>query len=202
MRRILLALWALCLLAPGVQAQESYQIRIGDRLDISVLEDPNLNRIALVRPDGRISMPIVGSITAAGQTPEALQRAITARLRDSFAISPNVTVALAGLGPQERVAPPEPDVIEIFVMGEVSRPGKLTLDTGTTLLQALAQVGGLSAFAATGRVQLRRIEPASGREDLIIFDYEAVQRGAYMNSVVQMMDGDVIIVPERKLLEF
>lgn len=178
---------------------QNYLIQIGDQLDVSVLEDPNLNRLALVRPDGRISLPIAGSVRAAGRTTDSLERVITERLRDSFAIMPNVTVAVAQLAEPNPEEPPE--TLTVYVIGEVNRPGVVELEQGTTLLQALALSGGLSRFAATRRIQLRRVEPKSGEEDLFIFDYRAVERGAFLNSVVEMRDGDVIVVPERRLFE-
>jgi len=95
MKRIFLVFAAL-LLAPAALAQ-GYRVQPGDVLSISVLEDANLNRELLVRPDGGISMPIAGNIRAAGNTVQAIERIIIERLAPGFSITPSVSVALAAL---------------------------------------------------------------------------------------------------------
>jgi polysaccharide export outer membrane protein len=86
-------------------------------------------------------------------------------------------------------------------LGEASSPGKLTVDPGTTLLQAFAQMGGFTPFAATSRLQLRRTDPVTGRETVYSINYEAIESGTSRNGVATLLDGDVIIVPQRRLFE-
>ncbi len=195
MKRVILTLLVL-LMAPAAWAQR-YQIQAGDRLDISVLEDPTLNRQVLVSPDGRISVPIAGNIRAGGRSTSQVERTIQERLASGFEVTPTVTVSLVALAPEPS---PDENFIEIYVIGEVSRPGLLRVEGGTTLLQALSQVGGMSKFAATKRIQLRRIVKGGG-EEIFVFNYRGIERGQRVNTSLTVREGDVIVVPERKLFE-
>jgi polysaccharide export outer membrane protein len=179
-------------------AQEGYLIQPGDVLRVEILEDPGLNRSALVSPDGRISFPLAGGVAAAGRTLEQLQTDLATKIGANFATTPNVFISL------ERVSEPAsaaggvaaaPRTIEIFVMGEAAKPGKLDVKHGTTLLQAFAQMGGFSPFAATKRVQLRR------GGNITTLSYDAIERGTSTAGATVLQDGDVIVVPQRKLFE-
>jgi polysaccharide biosynthesis/export protein len=164
-----------------------------------VLEDANLNRQVLVRPDGRISVPMVGDIVAAGQTPEDLKAAITSGLASNFSIAPNVSVALAATAPA--AVGTGPRLINIYVLGEVNEPGAFELKSGTTLLQALSVAGGLGRFAAEKRIQIRSTDPKTGQEFVRKFNYDSFINGGVAGAVLKLNDGDVIIVPERHLFE-
>jgi len=185
------------LLGTQVLAQGNYRIQPGDVLEISVLEDSNLNRQVLVRPDGGISMPIVGNIRAGGNTISAIERIVTERLASGFSITPTVSVALSRLADK-----PDPDEnnISIYLVGQVSRPGELSVEPGSTILQVLASAGGLGRFAADSRIQLRRAG-RDGQERIFLFDYNAVERGARIETNIRVQNGDVILVPERRLFE-
>ncbi|MEL6124773.1 MAG: polysaccharide biosynthesis/export family protein [Pseudomonadota bacterium] len=200
MTRFLITLVIGCLMAGLASAQSAYLIQRGDRLGVQVLEDPGLNSQALVRPDGRISLPIVGAIRAAGRSPEQLSATVRDRLASNFRQPPNVTVSLLATAPRE-ILPPEQEEIEVmrvFVLGEVARPGALELLDETSALQALALAGGLGRFAAEDRIQIRSTQP-DGQEILRIFDYEALIDGAVQTAPIMLSDGDVIMVPERGL---
>lgn len=200
MTRFLITLVIGCLMASLASAQSAYLIQRGDRLGVQVLEDPGLNSQALVRPDGRISLPIVGAIRAAGRSPEQLSATVRDRLASNFRQPPNVTVSLLATAPRE-ILPPEQEEIEVmrvFVLGEVARPGALELLDETSALQALALAGGLGRFAAEDRIQIRSTQP-DGQEILRIFDYEALIDGAVQTAPIMLSDGDVIMVPERGL---
>ncbi|MEL7254328.1 MAG: polysaccharide biosynthesis/export family protein [Pseudomonadota bacterium] len=176
------------------QAQQ-YRIQAGDVLRIEVLEDASMNREVLVAPDGRISMPLAGSLRLGGASiPEAQQR-VTAALASSFATRPNVLVSLVQL---RDVAPRDPD--NVFVIGEVNNPGKIAIDRGTTLLQALSVAGGVTDFAAVKRIQLRRTD-RSGHEKVYTFNYQAVLNGQSSIGTSPVQKGDVIVVPPRRLFE-
>lgn len=193
-----LTLWANVALA-----QNNYQIRNGDVLRVEVIEDPSLNRSVLVSPDGRISMPLTGAIKASGKTIEDIQRELASGLAASFAARPNVFVAVERLF-EPRIRPeraPTPDpTIEIFVMGEVGKPGKVTLDPGANVLQAFAEMGGFTRFAASSRVQLRRAGP-DGSEQMVTLDYKAIEAGLSNAGMTELAEGDVIVVPQRRLFE-
>jgi polysaccharide export outer membrane protein len=187
-------LLAVFVTATETVAQDGYQIRPGDVLRVEVLEDPGLNRSAIVLPDGRISFPLAGGVPAAGRTLEQLQSDLATRIAGNFAATPSIFISL------ETIAPPRTGTgtaarIEVFVMGEAATPGKLELKRGTTLLQAFAQMGGFSPFAATKRVQLRR----GGQ--ITTLSYDAIERGTSTAGSTVLQDGDVIVVPQRKLFE-
>lgn len=213
MFRTLLGLIAAVLIAPAALAQ-SYKVQPGDVLQMEVLEDPSLNRSLLVLPDGTVSLPLVGAISATGQTVEALRSSISATLAPKFAAPPTVFLSVGQLNPMTQAvttarATAAANSITagtmttgpaIFAMGEFIRPGKLPLTKGTTLLQFLAESGGMTKFAATKRIQLHRVDSKTGRETVYNFNYKAVQAGAAA-PVIVLRDGDVIVVPERRLFE-
>lgn len=189
--------------ATVASAQSSYRLRPGDTLQIEVLEDSSLNRSTLVLPDGSISFPHVGTIPAAGLSVSDVRAALTSGLRPIFTNEPNVFVSVGTLA--EAAAPvaaavSEDPVIAIYALGEVTAPGKKEVAPGTTLLQFLAESGGLTRFAATKRIQLRRVD-AAGQEQVYTFNYNAVQAGARSGGNTVLQAGDVVLVPERKLFE-
>lgn len=199
MVRIALSWIAAALLwATAVQAQD-FTLRPGDVVDISVLEDPSLNRQALIRPDGKISLPIAGTLQAADRTPEQLQAAIRRALAGDFLQAPTVTVALSRLGSGAGGAADLPGQARIYVIGQVNRPGALDVQTPITALQALALAGGAGAFAASDRIQIRRM--VGGRSELLLFNYDILEDGAVPDNDLAMRDGDVLLVPQRGLFE-
>jgi polysaccharide export outer membrane protein len=194
MRHFLLAALLALLAAPLAYAQTAgYRIQPGDQLAITVLEDETLNRTTLVLPDGRISVPLAGSIQAAGRSVESVESTIADRLASNFAVRPSVFVSVTAVTEEVETFP-------IFVVGQVGEPGVREVEPGTTLLQAIALAGGLDRFAATKRIQLRRAD-VNGQERLYIFNYNAVERGGAIQSMISLREGDVIVVPERRLFE-
>lgn len=185
--------------AGTASAQTNYRIGAGDTVRIEVLEDPSLNRDVLVLPDGSVSFPLAGAVRASGQTTSQLEQALSSALAPNFATSPTVSVSVAGLAPVDEALA---DTIDIYVMGEVANGGGLLqVEPGTTVLQALALAGGFSRFAATKRIQLRRIDPRTGQQQVYNIDYRAIEQGAANIGTSVLADGDVILVPERRLFE-
>ena len=176
-------------------AQSSYKIRTGDTLQIEVLEDTNLNRSALVLPGGSISFPFVGSISVAGRTVGDVANALATGLSRNFASTPNVFVSVAEVGVPAvgRVAAPR--TTDIYVTGQIANPGKLEATPGITVLQAIAQAGGLTKFAAAKRIQLRR------GDKIYPYNYETNGGAGSIPGSTRLAPGDVIVVPERKLFE-
>ncbi len=197
----MLAGLAVAIFATAALAQSEYRVRSGDALVIEVLEDASLNRSVVVLPDGRFSFPFAGSLKASGRTVGQIEASLTSAIASNFAATPNVFVAVQ---PKERprssgvVA--KPDTIKVYFLGEVNGPGAKDVEPGTTFLQAMAQAGGLGKFAATKRIQLRRTE-RSGKQKIWTFNYKAISQGAQLNSDPRLKDGDVILVPERRLFE-
>ncbi|MFV0491065.1 MAG: polysaccharide biosynthesis/export family protein [Pseudorhodobacter sp.] len=177
------------------QAQQDYRLRAGDTLRIEVLEDPSLNRPVLIAPDGRISFPLAGSMRASGRTVESVQADLAAALGPKFAAPPNVFVALERRAERSSRGGASAAMIEIYVMGEAANPGKLPIERGTTVLQAFAQMGGFTKFAAVKRVQLLR-----GQKRWLL-NYKAIEAGSSNAGSTVLADGDVILVPQRRLFE-
>lgn len=210
MFRTLLALALTLVLAPAAWAQ-GYRVQAGDVLQMEVLEDTSLNRSLLVLPDGTVSVPLAGTVSASGKTVDALRSAISAALASNFAapptvfltvsqLNPSVTAATAAAAQAAATAASNTKTVKVYAMGEVARPGRIDVEPGTTLLQFLAESGGLTKFAATKRIQLRRADKSTGLETVYNFNYKAVQAGAKA-PVIVLRSGDVIVVPERRLFE-
>lgn len=198
--KVIRALAAILVALPFMAVQgmaQDYRLRAGDTVQIEVLEDNTLNRTAIVLPDGQISIPLVGSVPAAGRSLAAVQQDLAARLAPNFATAPTVFVTMNSLA--ERT-PSSPRTIDVFVLGAANTPGRVEMKPGTTFLQAIAQAGGLSPFAAKKRIQLRRVD-RSGSEQVYTLNYDAIERGAVSGGSTRLMDGDVIVVPQRKLFE-
>ncbi|MCV2863302.1 polysaccharide biosynthesis/export family protein [Albidovulum sediminicola] len=197
MYKLLLGLIVAALTAPVAWAQSSYTIRSGDVLQMEVVEDPSLNRSLLVLPDGSVSVPTVGTVRAAGQSVESVRSAIQGALSPNFAAAPTVYLAIGQVAPAVASGGA---TIPVYIMGEVANPGKVKVSKGTTLLQFLAESGGMTRFAATKRIQVQRTDRKTGEVTVYAFDYKAVQNGGLVKNIV-LSSGDVIVVPERRLFE-
>ncbi|ALG88948.1 MAG: sugar transporter [Confluentimicrobium sp.] len=199
MKRFAFLFLSLFVATSAAAANGNYLIQPGDTIRIEVLEDATLNRTALVLPDGKISFPFAGTVTAAGRTLSQVERAVTAGIASNFASEPTVYVSVANLAPAAAVT--ALTTVNIYVLGEINGPGLVQVEPGTTLLQALAQTGGFTKFAATKRVQLRRRDPNTGAEKVYKINYRALSQGAAVGGNVVLAEGDVILVPERRLFE-
>lgn len=197
-RRLATAILVLPFLAAAGSAQD-YKVRSGDVLQIEVLEDATLNRTAIVLPDGQISLPLVGSVRAAGRSLSQVQADLASRLTPNFATAPTVYVTLSALA-ERSTTPAATRLVDIFVLGAANAPGKVEVKPGATLLQALAQAGGVSPYAAKKRIQLRRVDK-SGVEQVYRFDLDAIERGEASGGATRLVAGDVIVIPQRKLFE-
>lgn len=207
-----LGIFALALAAAGLwmyapdeaAAQTGYTLKPGDVLRIEVLEDPNLNRETLILPGGTISFPLAGTIQAGGRTVSDVESAITGALAGNFAAEPNVFVSVAQLAERapSRSSAPAPDpTIDAYIMGEVNQPGRKAIAPGTTILQLLAEAGGLTNFAAETRIELRRTYPSTGESRVYYFSYTGHADGPRIAGSTQLSPGDVVVVPQRRLFE-
>lgn len=188
--RFVLALIAALLVIPFMAdpgLAQDYRLRPGDTVQVEVLEDTTLNRSAMVLPDGQVSLPLTGSVRAAGRTLAQIQADLAARLAPNFAEPPTVLrdprTWPSGWPPRRAPSTSSSSVPPI--------PPAASKSPGTTVLQAIAAAGGLSPFAATKRLQLRRIDK-SGSEKIYRIDFDAIERGA--SNTTRLVDGDVIVV--------
>src|ERR1700704_1405176 len=193
--RILFILFCLGFLIPEASAQT---LKVGDTLSISVLQDPKLDRTVVVDPLGEIAFPLAGHIRARGLTPVALENILKSKLKANYKDDAlDVTVAVANAPkdiPEEDLKP------KIFITGEVIRPGSYVVRQPTTLMQAISLAGGVGPFAAKQRIQVRR-RAAGGGETIFMFNYKAYEAGLDLEGNVRLRAGDVIMVPERGLLD-
>lgn len=200
---LLIAIMPSLVFAQDVGEDGRYRLRPGDTIQITVLEDPELDRQVLLPPDGRISMPLAGTFKAEGQTTDGLEATIRSRLRNKFVQPPNVTVSLTSLAEIDEEEEEEIEQAAVYVLGEVARPGRYEYDTETPIdvLQALSLAGGLGPFAARGRIQVR--EQSEDIQTLRLFDYDAVEDGLINTprDLAALSDGAIVIVPERGLFE-
>ena len=161
-------------------APSAYIIGPDDTIVVSVWKEPSLSGALPVRPDGMISLALVGDLQAAGFTPMQLAQDITTRLR-KFVNDPNVTITVTGVNSKR-----------IFLMGEVGHTGPQPLTSGLTPLSAIATAGGISAFANGKHIYILRT--VSGKQMKIPFDYKkAIKTGDQQG--VQLQSGDTIVVP-------
>jgi polysaccharide export outer membrane protein len=194
--RILMILLCLGIWISGAEAQT---LKVGDNLSISVLQDPKLDRNVVVDPSGEIAFPLAGHIRARGLTPQALENILRAKLQPNYKDDHlDITIAVAN-SPKDI---PEDDLKpKIFITGEVTRPGSYIVRQPTTLMQAIALAGGVGQYAAKRRIQVRRRVPG-GDETIFMFNYKAYESGHDLEGNIVLRAGDVIMVPERGLLDF
>lgn len=166
--------------APAVNEGE-YVIRAGDVLNVRVFQQDNMSARARVRSDGRISLPFLNDVTAAGFTPPVLSAQLQTRLKD-FINNPVVTVSLEEVRQQS-----------VAVLGEVPRPGVYPLEIGAGVLQALAAAGGFTQFAYKDIYVIRPM-PLGEKPLRIRFDFEKVSRGEGKGAIFLLRNGDSVIV--------
>lgn len=178
-----LCLALLLLLSPVMAvAGPAFVLGSGDILEISVWGDESLTRKVLVRPDGRISFPLVGDMAAAGRSVEDLRADLEARINEYVHGVP-VTVMLL-----------EARSARVSVVGKVQKPGVFPMDGPMSVLQALAMAGGMTPYASTDSVRIVRTE-ADSSQRFIPFNYDLVAGGKGLEQNIALMPGDVVLVP-------
>lgn len=161
---------------------ETFRIGIGDVLGISVWKEPDHSVDSLVvRPDGKISIPLLREIDAVGLTPLQLEDALTEKFRE-FINNPTVTVVVREIRSQI-----------IYLTGAVGRPGSLMMRPGMTAWQALSEGGGVAEYAKRNKIYI--VREIGGVRTNIDFDYNAVMKGQADKDLV-LRPGDTIVVPE------
>ena len=159
----------------------NYVIGPQDVLDISVWKEPELTRAVPVRPDGKISMPLLNDVQAAGRTPLQLAADITAGLK-KFVTDPQVTVIVTTINSQR-----------VFILGEVNHAGAYPLLPNMTVLQALSSAGGFTIYANLKKIYLLRVE--EGKQVKHPFNYKDVLAGKAADQNILVKAGDTIVVP-------
>jgi polysaccharide export outer membrane protein len=194
MRRFVILVLLFCTCATNALAQAE-PIQPGDTLQISVFQDPKLDRQVVVAPDGMIAFPLAGHIKAGGITPQSLENLLRSRLQKNYTGKLDITVSLAAVNPSE-ASDTKP---RVYISGEVLKPGQYPAKPAINIAQAISLAGGLSPFAASRRIQIHR--QVNGADTVLLFDYKAFQAGSNVADNIPLRSGDVVIVPERGLLE-
>lgn len=159
----------------------NYIIGPQDVVDINVWKEPDLTRQVPVRPDGKISMPLLNDVQAAGLTPMQLTAQITASLR-KFISEPQVTVVVTQINSQR-----------FYVLGEVNHTGAIALLPGMTVLEGLSSAGGFTMFANTKKIYVLRT--VNGSQQKYPFNYNDVVHGKAAQQNIPIKAGDTIVVP-------
>ena len=172
-------------LAPAAPVARVMHYRIGpaDVLHISVWKDEALSRTVTVRPDGYISLPLVNDIRASGRTPAQLREELIKRLGE-FTEQPASKVS---------VIVDSVHSITASVLGEVLKPGRFEFRSLPTVLDALAEAGGFTQFAATDDITILRMQEFGTQR--VAFDYDAAVEGRLGENQILIQPGDIIIVP-------
>ena len=164
---------------PAKPPDEFYVIGPGDALEIVVWKEPTLSGPVKVRPDGFITLPLINEIQAVGMTTGQLRKILEDKYRE-FVASPFVTIRVAGITSSE-----------IFLIGQVAKPGAYPATGNDTILQLLTRAGGLSIFADRHDIKIVRRE--GGKVTEYIVDYDAIVKGDLKQDIL-LRPGDRIIV--------
>jgi polysaccharide biosynthesis/export protein len=159
-----------------------YVIGPDDVLSIVFWRENDLSAEVVVRPDGKISLPVINDVVAMGLTPEQLRKALTeAAIR--YVEDPNVSVVVKEIKSRR-----------VFIMGQVSKAGPYSLMAPTTVMQLIALAGGLSEFAKQDEIVILRQEP-DGTQASLQFNYRDVMKRKNLQQNIQLKPGDTVIVP-------
>jgi polysaccharide export outer membrane protein len=161
---------------------DDYQIGAGDVLSISVWREPEASVASVVvRPDGKISMPLLKGIAVAGMTPTEAEKFITERLVKLIKV-PDVTVVVNGISSKK-----------VYAVGAVKREGPIPYTYKMNVMQAISEAGGLTDYAKRKKIYILRSQ--GGREYRLPFDYDAAMKGEHMELNHQLLPGDTLVVP-------
>jgi polysaccharide export outer membrane protein len=165
---------------PQASITEEYRMTPGDKLRIEIYKDPQLSQSVQVRPDGKITLPLIGDIEAVGRTPIELRDVIRTAFKE-YITNPTVTVIVV-----------EATTATAYVMGEVNHPGAVTLTAPLTVMQALALAGGLKDFADAKNIRILRKSLVGTQA--ITFNYKEALKST--RAPVYLQPGDTVVVPD------
>lgn len=166
---------------PNRNDSATYRIGVEDELGISVWHEPDLSAVAVVRPDGMITLPLLNDLKVTGMTTHQLQDMLTDKLKD-FVKEPQVTVVVRQIRSRR-----------VYLFGEVARPGTYPLNTSMTVLELLAEAGGPGTYAKLGSIYVIRQE--NGARKRLSFHYKRALSGKSMADDILLKPGDMVVVP-------
>jgi polysaccharide export outer membrane protein len=167
--------------APAVVLPPGYVIGADDVLAIMFWGEKEMSAEVTVRPDGRVSLPLLNDLHAAGLTPEDFRNVIVEAAR-KYVEAPNPTVMVKTINSRK-----------VFITGQVEKPGPYPLNSSTTVLQLLAMAGGVKEFARSKNITVLRTD---GHKQLVFrFNYQDVQFGKNLDQNIELKPGDTVVVP-------
>lgn len=161
---------------------DEYHTQPGDVLSISVWKEEDLTQEVIVRPDGRISFPLVGETVAAGHSLASIRDNIKKGLT-KYIPDPVVTVSVRQLSGNQ-----------VYVIGKVNRPGEFPILRNVDVMQALSMAGGTSTYAALNKIKILRRD-VNGKQKAISFEYGDIVKGKNLEQNIILKAGDVVVVP-------
>jgi polysaccharide biosynthesis/export protein len=167
----------------SAELPDDYIVGVEDILSVSVWKEPDLSvKEVVVRPDGKISVPLIGDIQASELTPMQLQNRITERMKEFLRAAPSVTVVVLKIGSRS-----------VSIVGQVAKPGIYYLGSPMTVLELLSRAGGIGPEANKKKISIIRTE--GGRTSSFIFNYREVSKGVNLKQNIELKNGDQVIVP-------
>jgi polysaccharide export outer membrane protein len=168
-------------LPKGVTPPPDYVIGVGDILTVIVWREKDLSADAMVRPDGMVTLPLVNDVRAAGLTPDVFRQQVT-EAAERYVTEPSVTVIVKEIHSRR-----------VHILGEIPKPGPYSLGGPTTVLQLIAEAGGLSEYADAKNILV--IRNADGQVSQFRFNYRDVQKGRRLEQNILLKPGDTVVVP-------
>ena len=165
----------------GVELPAGYVIGPDDVLTVVFWRDKEMSAEVAVRPDGKVTLPLVNDIDAAGKTPEQLRAEIT-QAASRFVEAPTVTVVVKQINSRK-----------VFITGMVGKSGAFPLTGPTTVLQLISMAGGLHEFANSKNIIINRVE--NGKQVALKFNYNDVRKGKNLRQNIELKPGDTVVVP-------
>lgn len=175
---------------PSNAVSNEYIIGAEDVLDITVWRNPDLSKQVQVRPDGRISMPIIRDIVAVGKTPTQLADEMTVKLKE-YVQNPVVAVSLNQVNSSN-----------IFLLGEIANPGKYPLKSKTTLLQGITMAGGFKESAARNQIVIFRFTETAPGMKRFTASYDDIVLRSGISDNFELKPGDTLVVPSESMVVF
>lgn len=163
---------------------QDYQIGPEDVLEISVWKNDALSKVVTVRPDGKISLPLIGDVQAAGRTPSQVKEEVTEALKEYYKEPAYVSVIVQ-----------QANSYVIYILGEVKSPSQYVVKRGTTFLQAIALAGGFTPFASKNDISILRRDYKNSDQIAIKVRYKDILSSNRLEGNIILKPGDTIIVP-------
>jgi polysaccharide export outer membrane protein len=165
----------------GVELPPGYVIGPDDVLTVVFWRDKEMSSDVSVRPDGKVTLPLVNDIDAAGKTPEQLRLDIT-EAASRFVEAPTVSIVVKAINSRK-----------VYITGMIGKSGAFPLSGPTTVLQLISMAGGLHEFADSKNIIINRVE--NGRQIAIKFNYNDVRKGKKLQQNIELKPGDTVVVP-------